>query len=170
MREPDHPCWDDLIRIELGRRDYAGKIFGRCYFDSIGGWHPVFVAGDTKINWQQYFVGSVLEIPGGTLYPVDGRAGLDEELAKIVLPTKSLESDAERIAEENDANPRNTLASLLVHGFRSPLHEAARRMSVQDPRRVHEMAEEFITGTVDNTDFGTYSIDSNKVVNLSQVK
>lgn len=170
MNEPKHPCWDDLIRIELGRRDYEGKIFARCYFDSIKGWHPCFVAGDTKIDWQQYFVGSTLEIPGGTLYTQNGRKGLDEELATVVLPTKSLRSDAQKIASNTGGDPQNALASLLIHGFHSPLHEAARRMGFKDPRVVYQMAQEFISASCDSESFRTYDIDSNKVVNLNEVR
>lgn len=151
----------NIHRIELGRRDYSGHAYARCYYAEGDAWSPIFIDGNTEINWPKYFCGTVVGMPGGILYPTDETEG---NLTEAIIQIKNLDSDIAEIASQHDGGFESAKASLLLHGFDAAPHEVASKMNIDDPREVHQLAEEFITGAIDSNQFET--IDSNYIIDL----
>jgi hypothetical protein len=154
---------NNIHRIELGRRDYNDHIYARCYYAEGDAWNPVFINGNAEINWPEYFCGKLVEMPGGILYPKETECNLTE----AIIQTEDLDSDIEKIASQ-DGEFKSAKASLLLHGFDATPHEVAKRMNIDDPREVHQLAEEFVTGAIDNNQFET--IDSDYIIELSDAR
>jgi hypothetical protein len=155
----------NIHRVELGRRDYSGHVYARCYHQDGDSWRPVFVDGNAEIKWPEYFCGSVVKMPGGILYPTDQTKG---NLAEAIIQIENLDADIEEIASQHDGEFKPAKASLLLHGFHAPPHEVASRMNINDPRKVHQLAAEFVTGAIDNNQFDT--IDSNYTIDLTDAR
>ena len=155
----------EIHRIELGRRDYSGHVYARCYHEQRDAWSPAFINANTKIKWPEYFCGNLVEIPGGILYPCEQT---ECDLTDALLQIEDLDSDIEKIASQHGGEFQPAKASLLLHGFDAPPHEVASMINIDDPREVQRLAEEFITGALDNTLFET--IDSDRVIDLNDAR
>lgn len=151
----------NIHRIELGRRDYSGHVYARCYYGEGDSWSPIFIDGNAEINWPKYFCGTVVGMPGGILYPTDETEG---NLTEAIIQIENLDSDIAEIASQHDGGFESAKASLLLHGFDARSDEVASQMDIDDPREVHTLAEEFITGAIDSNQFET--IDSNYIIDL----
>jgi len=146
----------NIHRIELGRRDYSGHVYARCYHGEGDAWSPVFIDANAQIKWTEYFCGNVVEMPGGILYP---NKKTECELTDALIQIEDIDSDIEEIASEHDGEFKSAKSSLLLHGFVAAPHEVATRINVDDPREVHRLAEEFVTGAIDNTQFEKINAD-----------
>lgn len=146
-----------LRRIELGRRDYGGKVYCKVWFSEADEFELMMLKGDEQMNWRKHAPRKTVDIPGGVLFPCCPNCTC---FLHTLYRVEDIDHEVNRIASEHNADPERARASMLLHAYRCKPREAVQKMDVDDPEQVIHMAQEFMRKTTSETEFEGITSDT----------